>query len=119
MRQMPSKKPEVVRALILSSAIRLMVSRVVLMNLRQRFITESRRRYSAEMSDFIEREMVRRTPTKRFVKVWGELSLLFLPEVLRVAGIEWNHDTLELLLISEIIDPNVGRDSLFERLANA
>lgn len=88
MRKILSKKQQVVRELVLSSAIRLMVSRVVLMNLLQQSITGSRRRKNAEMSEFIKRELVRRTPTKQFVRVWDELSLLFLPEVLRAAGIQ-------------------------------
>lgn len=119
MREMPSERAEVVRALILASAIRLMVSRVALASLRQHFMAEARRRHDADMADFIESTLVRRTPTKRFVRVWNEMSLLFLPEVLRVAGIEWKHDTLEMMLVAAMVDPNVHRESLFEGLDSA
>jgi hypothetical protein len=119
MRELPSDRPEVVRALILASAIRLMVSRVVLSSLRQRFIVEAHRRYHADLAHYLERRLVRRTPTRRFVQVWAEMSLLFLPEVLRVAGIDWKHTSLEMLLVGAMVDPNTHRQSLFDRLACA
>jgi hypothetical protein len=92
---------------------------VALASLRQRFMAEARRRHDGDLADYLERLLVQRTPTRRFVRVWGEMSLLFLPDVLRVAGIEWNHDMLEMMLVAAMVDPNVRRDSLSNRLSNA
>jgi hypothetical protein len=94
-------------------------SRMALTSIRRRFIAEARHRPDIDLADYLEGWLVRRTPTWRFVRVWGEMSLPFLPEVLRFAGIEWNHGTLEKMPVVAMVDPKVCRDSLFDRFANA
>jgi putative transposase len=119
MRQMPSKRPEVVHALILACAIRLMVSRVALMCLRRRFHTAFSKHCQGDMLEFVDQMLVRRSSTKRFMTIWAGSSLLFLPEVLRCAGVGWNSASLEMMLAASMLDPNRCRDMLFERLCCA
>ena len=116
---MPSKRADVVRALILSSAIRLMVSRVVLQHLRCRLLRDARRRFGSDMLEFYEHHLKSRTSTGRFVRIWSETSLLLLPEVLICAGIPWDTSSLERMSEAMMMDPNVHRDTLFERLTEA
>jgi hypothetical protein len=116
---MPSRKPEVVRALVLGAALRLMVSRVALDSLRHRLVRESRRQHSPALGAWFEQMLVNRTGHRRFARVWTELSLMFLPEVLRTAGFDWDSNGLELLLVAFMLDPNPERNSLFLRLARA
>ncbi len=119
MRKLPSKRADVVRALILSSAIRLMVSRVVLLHLRRRLLCDARRRFGSELLDFYEHQLKSRTGTVRFVRIWSETSLMILPEVLICAGICWDSSSLDRMLEAMMLDPNVHRDTLFERLTDA
>ncbi len=63
--------------------------------------------------------MARRCLQKRFVKAWNTYGLVLLIEVLRKAGIHWKPKYLDLLLVGSMVDPNVTRDTLSRRLANA
>ena len=119
LRRLPSRKPQVVRALILAAAIRLMVSRVVLETLRCRFAADARRRFPPGFDDFVELQTRCRTSPERFHAVWRDLSPFFLLEVLRRAGVGWCPNHLDDLLAAAIIDPNRSRDSLWWRLSGA
>jgi hypothetical protein len=71
------------------------------------------------MRQVLAQTLKHRGSHKRFLKAWNCYSLLFLPEVLKEAGIIWDIDKLELLLFSAMLDPNKSRDTLSRRLADA
>ncbi len=120
MRKFPSAKPNAIRALILCSAIRLMVSRVALYCLRQRIMTSCRQNHSdGDFVAYFERLLVSRTGYMRFAVAWNSFSLMLLPELFREAGLDWDTSNLELMLFAAAFDPNVQSDSLFHRLAVA
>jgi putative transposase len=120
MRSFPSEKSEVIQALILCSMLRLMVSRVVLDNLRQRIVWECRQQYGdGDFADFMERMLVNRTGYLRFAEAWNCFSLLYLPDLFREAGLDWDMSDLDLMLLAAAFDPNTQRNSLFQRLTEA
>jgi len=119
LRRLPSRKPHVVRALILAAAIRLMVARVALETIRCRYAADARRRFPSGFDDFVEVLTRLRTTPERFHAVWRDLSPFFLLDVLRSAGVGWRPKHLDDLLAAAVIDPNRSRDSLWWRLSRA
>jgi len=71
------------------------------------------------LHDALAYMMARRCSHKRFLKAWNTYGLVLLIEVLRKAGIQWKPNYLDLLLVGSMVDPNVTRDTLSRRLANA
>ena len=119
MKRLPSERAEVVRSLILCSAIRLAVSRAALGYLRTRAMAAVRGQYAEDIAGFIEERLALRIVTRRFITVWHEYSLLLLPEVLKCAGLPWDFGSLDLLLFAAAFDTNRNRDSLTRRLVEA
>jgi hypothetical protein len=119
MRELPTRRPDVVRALVLCAAIRLMTSRAVLEVIRSRHVAEARRRYGTVFLEFYEQRAARRMGAERFQAAWRDLSVFILPQVLRVAGIPWRNGWIEELLEVALYAPNLARRSLWWRLVNA
>jgi hypothetical protein len=119
MRELPSRRPDVVRALVLAAAIRLMVSRVVIESILGRVAAAAQRQYSPAERAALMEYFVLRIGSERFAAVWRDLFVFFLVEVLRRAGVDWNSRHLEELLLSSMLDPNRARDSLRSRLLDA
>lgn len=119
LRRLPSRKPQVVRALVLAAAIRLMVARVALDTIRQHHAAEMRRRYPVGFDDFLDEQLRVRTAPERFQAVWRDLSVFYLLEVLRRAGVGWTTRHLDDLLVAAIFDPNRSRNSLWRRMLRA
>lgn len=119
LRRLPSRSPQVVRALILAAAIRLMVARVALETVRCRYAAAASRRFPTGFDDFVDVLTRLRTGPERFHAVWRDLAPFFLLDVLRKAGVRWRPRHLDDLLAAAIIDPNRARDSLWWRLSRA
>ena len=119
LRELPSRRPEVVRSLVLAAAIRLMVTRVVMEGVLSRVAAAAQRQYSPEEHAALMEHFVLRMGPERFAAVWRDLSVFFLVEVLRRPGVDWNSGHLEELLLSSMLDPNRARDSLRSRLLDA
>jgi len=117
LRRLPSRKPHVVRALVIAAAIRLMVARVVLDSIRARHAAEVGRRVPPEFHDFVHEQLRVRTAPERFHAVWHDLSVFYLLEVLRKAGVGWNTRHLDDLLIAGMLDPNRSRTSLWRQVS--
>lgn len=119
MEAFPSKRPEVVKALIYAALIRLAVSRTAMESLCGRVLSAGQEAGGEPMRQVLAQTLKHRGSHKRFLKAWNCYSLLLLPEVLKEAGITWDIDKLELLLFSAMLDPNKNRDTLSRRLADA
>ena len=119
LRKMPSRKPQVVRALVIAAAIRLMVARVALDAIRQRHAHEMKRRFLLGFQDFADEQLRVRTAPERFHSVWRDLSIFYLLEVLRKAGVGWSTRHLDDLLTAAMLDPNRSRYSLWRTVRRA
>ena len=112
----PSRRPEVVSALITASAIRLMTSRAVFDRLKSRCIRAARAASHKALAATVANAFDRRTSPKRFSRAWKDIAPFLLPDVLAAAGISAKSRCLERVLIQVMVDPNRNRDSLRGRL---
>jgi IS4 transposase len=116
--QMPSRRPEVVEALIYAALLRLLVAKHTQYGILARFLQQARDQEGQAQADFLRDLIDQRASTKRFLRTFNLLGPYYLlHEVLALAGIDSPPlEHFERLLLNSMIDPNIKRDKLATRI---